>query len=94
MTRDSLLYTERIGIVIVIFGAGFLCGSMTQQNAEAQLGDLGRGAMKRAEESGGVLGSAAKLGTAINDIQTHVNGLQKNIDSLKAVRAALGGAGK
>ena len=94
MTRSAVLYSLRIGILTGIFGFGFLCGSVTQQNANAQLGQLGEEAMKRASESGGALGSAAKLGTTISEIQNHVNGLQKNIDTLKSVKAALGGVGR
>jgi hypothetical protein len=31
------------------------------------------------------------LGTSIVEMQDHVNGLQKNIDTLKKVQSALGG---
>ena len=48
-------------------------------------------AMKQAGASGGALGSAAELGTAIVEMQQHVDGLQKNIDVLKTVKAGLGG---
>jgi len=47
--------------------------------------------MKQAGESGGALGSAAKLGTAIVEMQDHVTALQKNIDTLKGIKSALGG---
>ena len=81
----------RVGVVGMVFAAGFLCGSVTQHRADAQLGDLGKAAMEKAGESGGVLGSATKLGEAIVDMQKNVDGLQKNIDVLKKVKSSLGG---
>jgi hypothetical protein len=75
----------------MVFAAGFLCGSVTQPRADAQLGDLGKAAMEKAGESGGMLGSATKLGETIVDMQKNVDGLQKNIDVLKKVRSSLGG---
>jgi len=41
--------------------------------------------------AGGPLGSAVKLGQAIGEMQQHVDGLQKNIEVLKTVKASLGG---
>ena len=91
MSRKPVLYCLRIGIVTGIFSAGFLCGSLTQQSANAQWGELGGEMLKKASESGGTLGSVAQLGTAINDMEKHVSGLQQNIDTLKKVKTALGG---
>ena len=45
---------------------------------------------KKAGESG-ALGSVGELGTAILDMQKHGNGVQKNLDTLKKVKAAFGG---
>lgn len=81
----------RLGLIGTIFAIGFLCGSVSQRRADAQLGELGKQALERAGESGGALGSAVKLGEAIVDMQQHVDGLQKNIDVLKKVKAGLGG---
>ena len=39
----------------------------------------------------GALGPAGQLGTSIIEMQDHVTALQKNIDTLKKVKAALGG---
>lgn len=91
MNDQRFLHLMRLTAAVCIFGAGFFCGSVTQRNADAQLGQMGEELLKRASEGGGLLGNAAKLGTTINELQTHVNGLQKNIDTLKAVRASLGG---
>jgi hypothetical protein len=74
-----------------IFAAGFVCGSVTQRRAEAQLGDVGGKAMEKAGESGGMVGSVAKMGSTISEMQQHVEGLQKNLDAFKQVKAALGG---
>jgi len=43
------------------------------------------------EHSGGMLGSAAQLGSSLTEMQDHVSGLQKNIDTLKKVQSALSG---
>jgi hypothetical protein len=91
MSRKTILYTVRIGIVTAVFSAGYLCGSLPQQSANAQMGEIGGEMLKKATESGGTLGSVAQLGTAITDMEKNVSGLQKNIDTLKKVKAALGG---
>lgn len=78
----------RVGLIAGTFAAGYLCGTVGQAPpAEAQMGDM----MKKAGESGGALGSAAKLGTTINEMQTHVSELQKGIDTLNQIKAGLGG---
>ena len=94
MTRNTVLYSLRIATVTGIFGVGYLCGSLTQHNADAQLGDIGGQVMQKAAGSGGTLGSVAKLGTTISDLEKHVSGLQKNIDTLKTIKSALGGVVK
>jgi hypothetical protein len=91
MKSRTIRHGIRIGVVAVIFGTGFLCGSLTQNTAQAQLGQLGSDLMKQAEGSGGILGTAAELGNTIVDMEKNVNDLQKNIDVLKKVKAALGG---
>jgi hypothetical protein len=40
---------------------------------------------------GGALGSVKELGSSIVEMQQHVDGLQKNLATLKKVQAALGG---
>lgn len=83
--------TVRIGGVVAIFAAGWLCGATSQRPAQAQLGDLGKKAMEAAGDQGGTLGAAAKLGTSIGDMQEHLDALQKNMDTLKQVKSMLGG---
>jgi hypothetical protein len=73
-----------------VFAAGYLCGVILQPApAEAQVGDL----MKKASEmgAGGSLGTAAKLGTTITDMQKNVDSLNQNLKVLNEVKAALGG---
>lgn len=91
MSRNAIFYSVRVVVVAVIFSMGFLCGSLTQRSANAQLGDMGGELLKKAGESSGPLGSVVQLGTTINDMEKNVSGLQKNIDTLKKVKAALGG---
>jgi len=74
-----------------IFAVGFLCGSVSQQRANAQLKELGGAMMQQAGESGGLLGSSAQLASSLTEMQDHVSGLQKNMDTLKKVQSALGG---
>ena len=77
--------------IAAIFAAGYLCGAITQpQPAEAQVSDL----MKQAGQAtggGGMLGTATKLGTSITEMQKNIDGLNKNMEVLKEVKAALGG---
>lgn len=77
----------QISALSSMFAAGFLCGTLAQRPADAQMGEI----MKKAGESGGSLGSAAQLGSSIIEMQEHVTGLQKNLDTLNKIKGALGG---
>ena len=79
-----------IGMLVGTFALGFVCGSVSQQRADAQVKELGGALLKDATKSG-ALGSVGDLGTSIVEMQEHVSGLQKNIDTLKKVQAALTG---
>jgi len=81
----------RLGAAAGLFAAGFLCGAVSQRPAEAQLGDAAKGVMGQAAGQGGAVGAAAKLGTSIVEMQDHVTALQKNLDTLKGIKDALGG---
>jgi hypothetical protein len=91
MKQRQIVRVVRLGVLAVTFAAGFLVGSVNRHPADAQLGDLGKAAMEKAEGSGGALGSVAQLGSAIVEMQQHVDGLQKNIEVLKKVKSGLGG---
>ncbi|GFO65859.1 hypothetical protein M1B72_02545 [Geomonas paludis] len=91
MKEKSVIYSLRVAAFAVVFVAGYVCGSITEQRANAQMGDLGSELLQRAAGSGGVIGSVAQLGTTITEMEKNVSGLQKNIDTLKKVKTALGG---
>jgi len=91
MTRKLVTRGARVGFVAAVFAAGWLCGVAVQEPAEAQMGDLGKEAMKQAGEGGGALGQAAKLGTTIGEMQENVTELQKSLETLNQIKAALGG---
>ena len=91
MQRKRIVGSLRVGMVAAVFAAGFLCGSINQRRAEAQLGDMGGKAMEKAGGSGGTVGAVSNLGTAIVDMEKHVEGLQKNLDTFKQIKTALGG---
>ncbi len=81
-----------VGISAGIFGLGYLCGSVSQQRADAQNppGGVG-GLLEQAGKAGGSMGSVGQLGSSIVEMQQHVSGLQKNIDTLKGIQSALTG---
>jgi hypothetical protein len=84
--------TKRVfgwGMIVGMFVIGFLCGSVSQRYATAQMKDVG-GVMEKAKGAGGGLGSVTELGASITEMEGHVTGLQKNLETLKKVQAALG----
>jgi hypothetical protein len=89
MLRRKHFHGIMVSVIVVTFVGGYFCGSLSQQQAVAQSG-IG-GVLEKAGKVGGPVGSAAQLGSSIVEMQDHVNGLQKNIDSLKKVQAALTG---
>lgn len=95
MTRSIRTLFPRIAAVSMIFAFGFLAGSVTQNNAEAQFGDAlkaaGAAAAGNMIGTDGALGTAAKLGTSITEMQESVNTLQRNLETLNSIKAALGG---
>lgn len=91
MTNGMVGRGLRLGALAAMFGFGFVLGAESHRPANAQLGDLGKAAMEQAGGAGGAMGSAVELGSSIVEMQQHVDGLQKNIEVLKKVKAALGG---
>jgi hypothetical protein len=91
MTRRTAIRGFKVLLVLLVFALGFLCGTVTRQSADAQLKEIGKGALQQAAPSGGVVGQAVQLGTAITEMQQHVDGLQKNIKTLKSIQSAIGG---
>ena len=76
-----------IGMAVGMFGLGYLCGSTNQHRADAQ--GIG-GILEQAGKSGS-LGQIGQLGSSIVEMQQHVTGLQKNLDTLKGIQSALTG---
>jgi hypothetical protein len=91
MQRTSMDKGLRYGAAIVIFAVGFMCGTVGQRHADAQLGDMGGKVLDKAGQQGGALGGAAQMATSISDMQKHIEGLQKNLEVFKKVQALLGG---
>jgi len=89
MTRRNIIRGFQVVLVLLVFALGYLCGSLTQQTADAQMKELGQGALQKAAPAGGTVGKAIELGTAITEMQQHVDGLQKNINTLKGIQSAL-----
>ncbi|MEB2283102.1 MAG: hypothetical protein B6D46_03335 [Polyangiaceae bacterium UTPRO1] len=92
---NTLRRGMQVGAILAVFGTGYLCGTISERRAVADMntlgGAVGGAVMKEAAGGSGVVGQAAKLGTAITDMQSQVDGLQKNLETLKAIKGALGG---
>ena len=63
-----------VGLLGAMFALGFVSGAGSQRPAQAQIPQLG-----------GALGSVQALGSSIVEMQQHVDGLQKNLATLKKV---------
>ena len=87
MAKKTISRGLMIGILVGVFALGYFCGSVNQRPADAQIGGL----LEQAGKGGGALGSVTQLGSSIVEMQDHVNGLQKNLETLKKVQSALGG---
>ena len=87
MTKKTLSRGVMTAVIMAVFGLGYFCGSMTQRQAEAQIGGL----LEQATKMGGPIGSIAEFGTSITEMQDHISGLQKNLDTFKKVQASLTG---
>jgi hypothetical protein len=88
MAKKLWARAAMIGMLLGAFTLGYISGSATQQRADAQ--GLG-GLLEQSGKAGGVLGAATQLGSSVVEMQGHVNGLQKNLDTLKQLQSALGG---
>jgi hypothetical protein len=77
-----------IAMPLAAFTLGYRCGAVTQPRAAAQ--GLG-GILDQAGKSVGPLGAATQLGSSIVEMQDHVTGLQKNLETLRKVQSALTG---
>lgn len=87
MTQRKFSRGLMIALIVGVFGLGYVCGSMTQRQAEAQMGGL----LEKAGKMGGPVGSVAEFGSSIVEMQDHITGLQKNLDTFKKVQSSLTG---
>ena len=87
MTKSKFSRGLMTAAIVGVFGLGYVCGSMTQRPAEAQVG----GMLEKAGKMGGPVGSAAQFGSSITEMQDHISGLQKNLDTFKKVQTSLTG---
>jgi len=81
----------RIAIPALLFAAftlGYVCGSVSLPPANAQLPG---GLLDKAGQAGSPLAAAGQLGSSITEMEQHVSGLQKNLDTLKKIQSALTG---
>ena len=86
--KKSMTRAMTIGLMLGMFGLGYLCGAMNQSRANAQ--GVG-GLLEQAGKMGGSVGTVGQLGSSILEMQQHVTGLQKNLDTLKSIQSALTG---
>ena len=87
MMKEKLSRAITIAAIAGVFGLGYICGSMTQRQAQAQIGGL----LDKAGKAGGPVGSVAQFGSSLVEMQDHISGLQKNLDTFKQVQATLTG---
>ena len=88
MARKMIARAVLTGMILGSFTLGYICGSVGQQRADAQ--GVG-GVLEQAGKAGGPLAAASQLGSSIVEMEKHVTGLQKNLDTLKKVQSALTG---
>ena len=86
MTNRTITRAMVTGMVLGAFAVGYVAGSVGQRGVDAQ--GIG-GILDKA--AGGPLGAATELGSSIVEMQDHVTGLQKNIDTLKKIQSSLTG---
>jgi len=88
MAKKIISRAVMIGMLLGTFNLGYFYGSVSQQRADAQ--GMG-GILEQAGKAGGPVGAASQLGSSLVEMQEHVSGLQKNIDTLKKVQSTLTG---
>ena len=88
MAKKLIARTVTISMILGAFSLGHFYGSVSQRVADAQ--GLG-GILEQAGKAGGPVGAISQLGSSIVEMQEHVSGLQKNIDTLKKVQSGLTG---
>jgi len=90
MVKGSFVRGLRVAVVAGIFAAGYLCGSLGAPGAGAQVAEPPAKKADKAQNGGGS-GLVGDLGGNLNEMQARLDGMQKNIDALKKIKASLGG---
>ena len=72
-------------MLLVAFAVGYACGLARTPQASAQLPQI------PGVSGSNPLAAAGQLGSSITEMEQHVSGLQKNLDTLKKVQSMLGG---
>jgi hypothetical protein len=89
MANKMIARLAMTGMLFAAFTLGYVCGSVSQPpHASAQLPG---GLLEKATPGGGPLAAAGQLGSSITEMEQHVSGLQKNLDTLKKIQSALTG---
>jgi hypothetical protein len=88
MANKRIARLAMAGMLAAAFTVGYVCGSVSLPPAGAQLPQLPGGLTG---QGGGPLAAAGQLGSSITEMEQHVSGLQKNLDTLKKVQSALTG---
>ncbi len=88
MMSKRMARVTMVGLLIAVFALGYVCGTISLRPAGAQLPQLPGGI---GGQGGGMLQTATQLGSSITEMEQHVNGLQKNLDTLKKIQSVLGG---
>jgi hypothetical protein len=89
MANKMIARIALAGMLLAAFTLGYVCGSVGRPpQASAQLPG---GLLDKATQGGGPLAAAGQLGSSITEMEQHVTGLQKNLDTLKKIQSALTG---
>jgi hypothetical protein len=88
MANKRMARMAMVGMLVATFTLGYVCGAVSLRPAGAQLPQLPGGLPG---SGGSPLAAAGQLGSSITDMEQHVNGLQKNLDTLKKIQSALTG---
>jgi hypothetical protein len=79
MLQGRISRRLRVAALAGVFGAGYLCGTLGPRWASAGMDALQKG--------GGSFGPFGQLETSIVDMQQHVDGLDKGLETLRKVDA-------
>lgn len=89
MANKRIARIAMAGMLFAAFSLGYVFGSVSQPpHASAQLPS---GILDKATQGSNPLAAAGQLGSSITDMEQHVTGLQKNLDTLKKIQSALTG---